>query len=384
MNTAVFSVVHAVLLQPLPYPDPDRLTWISQDCPLSSGDCMVARTDYLMYREQSHSFEGMALMSNDDYAVVYRSDASTERVGSIEGDFWGITNSKPALGRLFGRDDTNVAVLTWGLFQRKFGADPRVIGRPITIEGHTFTVAGVLPDTFRNLLPQANWAGDELREIDAYIPTTIGHELPGDPVKPSPVQGPCPPWFRIVGKLRPGVSFAQALAEMRVISQRVFAEHPNPYSHRHKNRLLFETLDERLVSHTRPTLLVLLGSVGFVLLIAIVNIANLLLARASTREREIAIRAAISAGRIRLIRQFLAESITLALLGGTAGLALARLSLGLIKRFGTAIPRLSDARIDGSVLAFAFAVSCLTGILFGLAPALTIAREKLDKILLQN
>jgi hypothetical protein len=190
MNTAVFSVVHAVLLQPLPYPNPDRLTWISQDCPLSSGDCMVARTDYLMYREQSHSFEGMALMSNDDYAVVYRSDASTERVGSIEGDFWRITNSKPALGRLFGPDDTNAAVLTWGLFQRKFGADPRVVGGPITIEGHTFTIAGVLPDTFRNLFPQANWAGDEMREIDAYIPTTIGHELPGDPVKPLRFRAP--------------------------------------------------------------------------------------------------------------------------------------------------------------------------------------------------
>ncbi|HLK63857.1 MAG TPA: ABC transporter permease [Bryobacteraceae bacterium] len=381
MNTAVFSVVHAVLLQPVPYPDPERLTWISQDCPLSSGDCMVARTDYLMYREESHAFESMALMSNDDYSMVYHGEASTERVGSIEGDFWTITNSKPALGQVFRRDDTNVAVLTWELYQRKFGADPRVVGKAVTIEGHSFTVVGVLPATFRNLFPQANWAGDELREIDAYIPTTIGHELPGDPVKPAPIQGPCPPWFRIVGKLRSGVSFAQALPEMQVISQRVFAEHPNPYSHRQKNRLLFETLDERLASHARPALLILLGAVGFVLLIAIVNIANLLLARASTREREIAIRVAIGAGRMRVVRQFLAESTTLALLGGAAGLALAQLSLGVIKRFGTAIPRLDEAHIDGSVMGFAFAVSCLTGILFGLAPALTIVRESLDEIL---
>ena len=383
MNTAVFSVVNAVLLQPLPYPEPGRLIWISHNCRYSSGDCLTPRSDYEMYREQARSFESMALIGNEDLALVYRGEAGTERVGFLEGEFWNITGAKPAFGRLFGPGEPDTAVLTWSLFERRFGSDAGVIGKSIAIEGHAYTIVGVLPETFRHLFPQALSTGDEVRDMDAYVPTPVGHEAPGDPVKANPKLGPAPPWFRVVGKLKPNVSFERAHAGMKVIYGRMLRQYPNPYSHSaNTQELRFETVEERLVGHTRPTLLILSGAAGFVLLIAAANIANLLLARASTREREIAIRTALGAGRMRVIRQFLAESVLLALLGGAAGVALAQFSLGLVARFGSgAVPRLSESRIDASVLLFALAISFITGILFGLAPALTLARRDPDEIL---
>lgn len=386
MNTAVFSVVNAVLLQPLPYPDPDRLIWISQNCPAVNSDCLTARSDYEIYRQDATSFESMALFGVEDSALVYRGDAITERIGSIQGDFWNITGVKPAFGHLFGPHEPNTLVLTWHLFEQRFGSNQKILGKTIEIEGHPFTVVGVLPDNFRNLFPQTLPTGDEVLDVEAYIPTPIGHEYPGDPIKSNATIGPSPPWFHVIGKLKPNVSFGAAHAEMQSIYDRTNKQYPSVmHSATSKETLRFETVSERLVGHARPTLFILFGAVGFVLLIAVANMANLLLARASTREREIAIRAAIGAGRWRVIRQFLAESVLLSLLGGTAGIALAKISLALVMHFGpAAVPRLNEARIDGWVLFFALGLSFLTGILFGLAPALTLARRNLDEGLKQD
>jgi putative ABC transport system permease protein len=386
MNTAMFSVVDAVILQPLPYPNPERLVWISDDCkgPLSDGDCGMSRADFALWKATAQSFEKMALVGHEDVALVFNGNSETNRVGSIQGDFWSITNAQPILGHLFRDDEPNSVVLTWPLFQRTFNGNPGALGKSIELEGHSFTVTGVLTPKFRNLIPQRLYGGEELRDIDAYIPTPAGHELPGDPLRETAQSGPTSTWFRIVGKRKPDVSYEQARAEMDALFYRTWKQYPNLYAHdpQFKDKFRFQTLTERLIGKARPTLTILFGAVAFVLLIAVANIANLLLARASTREREIAIRAAVGAGRARVIRQFLAESVLLALLGGTAGVALAAGSLAIIQRVGSpALPRLEDAHIATSVMLFALLVSLATGVLFGLAPALTFARRDLDEVL---
>ncbi len=220
MNTAMFSVVDAVILQPLPYPNPERLVWISHDCPLSSGDCGMSRADFVLWKKEAKSFEKMAIVgheSGDDTALVFNGKSETERVASIQGDFWSITGAQPAIGHLFGDNETNSVVLTWPLFQRSFGGNPDVVGKVIELEGHPFAVTGVLSAKFRNLLPQLLWTGEEMRDIDAYIPTLAGHELPGGPVRATAQSGPTATWFRIVGKRKPDVPFEEARAEMEAL-----------------------------------------------------------------------------------------------------------------------------------------------------------------------
>lgn len=388
MNTAMFSIVDAVILQPLPYPDADRLVWISNDCSAyghqSGDDCLMSRGDFVAWKQQAHSFEKMALIGNEDIALVYHGEAATERIGSIQGDFWNMLNAHALLGRLFGPSEHDVVVLTWPLFERSFNGDPNSIGKTVELEGHVFRITGVLASHFQNLIPQALSPGDEIRDIDAYIPTIAGNDLPGDPLKATVQSGPTPTWFRIIGKMNPSVSFDEAHAEMSTLFARAWKQYPNPYDHDDlsKSKLRFETLNQRLVGRALPTLSILFAAVLFVLFIGIANIANLLLARASAREREIAIRSAVGAGRARLIRQFLTESVLLALLGGTAGVGLAGLSLVVIKHVGSpALPRLEDAHISQSVMLFALSISFAAGILFGLAPALGFARPNLDETL---
>ncbi len=385
MNTAMFSVVDAVILQPLPYPHPERLVWIASDDP-QWGESAMSRADFALWKSEAKSFEKMAIVGNEDVALVFHGNAATERLGAIQGDFWSVTNAHPVLGHLFGPREQNSVVLTWPLFQRTFGGDPGVVGKSIELEGHAFTVAGVLSPEFRNLIPQQLSTGEEMREIGAYIPTPLGHELPGGPLRETAQSGPTPTWFRIIAQRRPSVSFNQARAEMEALYYQTLKQFPSPEPGWHRDgnheRFRFQTLTERLIGRARPTLTMLFGAVAFVLLIAVANIANLLLARASTREREIAIRAAVGAGKMRVIRQFVVESVLLALLGGAAGVSLAAGSLALIQHVGSpALPRLGDAHIATSVMLFALSISVATGVLFGLAPALTFARRNPDEVL---
>lgn len=391
MNTAIFSVVDAVILQPLPYSNADRLVWISDDCSANGhqswDDCLMSRGDFVAWKQHAQSFEKMALMGNQDIALVYRGNATTERVASIQGDLWDMLNARAALGTLFAPSEHDVIVLTWPLFERIFNGDPSALGKSIELEGHVFRVVGVLAPHFSNLIPQALYAGDETREIAAYIPTILGNDLPGDPLKASAQSGPTPTWFRIIGKLEPGIPFDRARSEMQALFTRTWKEFPSPYVHNPQfhDRLRFQTLTERLVGRARPTLSILFGAAGFVLLIAITNIANLLLSRAVTREREVAIRAAIGAGKARVIRLFLTESIGLALLGGGLGISLAAASIAVIKHLGSpTLPRLEDARLNLVVMGFSLLLSAATGILFGLAPAMTLGRANLDELLRQD
>jgi len=231
MNTAMFSVVDAVILQPLPYPNPERLVWISNDCPFSDGDCGMSRADFALWKTEAKSFEKMAIVGHangDDTAMVFDGKSESERVGSIQGDFWSITNAQPVIGRLFGEHEPNSVVLTWPLFQRSFGGNPGVIGKLIALEGHTFTITGVLSPNFRNLIPQLLWTGEEIRDIDAYIPTPAGNELPGGPLRATAQSGPAATWFRIVGKRRPDVSLEQARAEMEALYYETLKQFPSP------------------------------------------------------------------------------------------------------------------------------------------------------------
>jgi predicted permease len=387
MNTAVFSVVNAVLLRPLAYPSADRLIWLADyDYETGWGDTYVKPGAYLLWRSEAHSFESMIAYGNQDLALMVGGRSTEERIASITGGFWRLTGAKPVLGRLFRVGEPNTMVLSHALFERRFGNDPHVIGRTVTLNGHQFTIIGVLDPHFQFLFPQQSFsASEEHKDMGAYIPfpeAGLGSwQVDAQWRALLQSAGPAPYDVCVVGKLRPDVSLRQARAEMQTIYARVAHDHYDPWM-RESVRLHMEPLKEKLVGKTRSALMVLFGAVTFVLLIASANVANLLTARASTRRKEIATRAAMGAGRARLVRQCLAESAVLALCGGGAGLLLTRWALAAIVRLGSqVVPRVASARIDGWVLLFTLGVSLLTGILFGLGPALVIARGNLHDAL---
>jgi len=357
MNTAVFTVVNTVLLNPLPYPDADRLVWLAD---------AIHGPDYFEWKARSHSFEKFIPYGYDSAPIVFGSHA--EQVGSIatSDEFLAMTGARPERGRLFTAADRNVILITHKLWTRSFGSDPDVVGKPIRFNGHPFTICGVLPESYRFALPLVG-PGLDNPEIEAYIPEFL------DPEDPQ-IQGAL---LTVVAKMRPGVRLSQGAAEIEAIQADIVGRDRNIIrADMLKLRIL--PIQERLVGESRRALLVLLAAVAFVLLIACANIANLTMARAASRQREIAIRAAIGAGRVRIVAQMLAEGIVLALIGGAAGLLFARLTLGAVIQFGShAVPRLDEAAIDLRVLGFTFLVSTVTGILFGLGPAISMSHATL-------
>jgi predicted permease len=384
VNTTMFSVVHAVLLQPLPYPSADRLIWIANSSPACMTDCFNSRADFKIWEAKAKSFERMAAYGNLDLAMVRGSnrEASTERVAFVTPHFWTMSGANPAIGRLPNSDEVDAMVLSWTVYEREFGGNPSVIGSKVSIEGRMFDITGVLHRDFRFLFPQELNTGDEVRDIGVYVPLPEGHETPGDAMRPNPQIGPVPAWVRVVGRLRPGASLEQARAELIVIHEALNKEYPSLFR---KKSLNIQPLADRIVGESRLALLVLLGAVGFVLVIACANVANLLMARASVRRKEIAIRAALGAGQSRVIRQFVTESLLLAFLGGAAGLVLARATLFAVVHWGAqAIPRIEDTAIDLNVLGFTVVVTMLTGVLFGLAPASTMRKQSLDEVLRED
>jgi putative ABC transport system permease protein len=382
MNTAVFSVMNSVLLHPLAYPNADRLVWIA-DYDRGWGDNMVSPAAYPLWRDAASSFETMVAYGNQDWALLTAGESSEERIASVTDNFWGVAGAQAALGRLFRAREPNTIVLTHALFARRFGSDPGVIGKVVTLNGYPFTITGVLPPSFPFLLPQQ--FSDERREIDAYIPLPDGLldlwlVRAGQEDGITQRLGPVPWAVSVVGKLKPKVSQEQAREEMQAIYTRVQQERYPEW--KRGLTLHFAPLKEKLVGNARSALIVALGAVGFVLLMASANVANLLLARASTRQKETAIRAAMGAGRARLTRQLLVENLLLALLGGAAGLAVAHGALALMVRLGSeVIPRVGEAGIDARALAFTLAISLATCLLFGLGPAVFVGRISLHDAL---
>ena len=366
LNTAVFSVVNSVLLRPLQYPHPERLVWLGDYEPaypsrhdrcfpiLPSGARALIRTAPWRHTVTSKSPWPTPAARFQSRAVL------------TSGDFWTLTGASPALGRLFApKNQTGSLVLSWDLFQRQFGADPRAIGSAVTVDGRAVTVTGVLPGSFRFQFPRW-WATQHPEPVEAYLSSA--------PSELSNRGG------QAAASLKPGVTIPRALAELISIQQHLHP--PNPARQAEPSRMHIDRMLDQLTASARRALAVLLAAGGLLLLMASVNIASLLLARTAARRRELAIRLAVGAGRFRALRQLLVESLTLALLGGAAGLLLARWVLALLVRLGPAsIPRLDEASIDWRVLGFTVCISVAAGLLFGVAPGFALWRADLHDAL---
>jgi predicted permease len=304
MTTAIFSVVEAVLLRPLGYPNAERLVWLANyDSFLKHS--MIDLADFREWQVRARSYKAMAAYSYNQAALATAAEASNVAGVLIAGDFWSMTGARPALGRLFAPDEQGAIVLSWDLFQRQFHGDPRVVGSSVSLDGHPATIAGILPKSFRFEFP-AWWQATNPQPVEAYFPF-------------SPATGIERRGGLAVAALKPGVALPQAQAELDVLEKSIFYAKPNRPPTMLPPNPQVEPLREAIIHSARPALLLLFAAGAFVLLIAAVNIANLLLSRATVRQREIAVRAAVGAGRMRVMRQLLTESLILALAGGAAG-----------------------------------------------------------------
>ena len=360
-NTTIFSVVNAVLLRPLPYPEPNALvmlwsTWVNQGTPYAGS----ALPDYREWRDQNRSLEGLGSFFYANYNLSETNQAPERVQGArVTPNLFTVLRAAPALGRSFlpaeeewGRH--RVVLLSYGLWQRRFGGRAEILDQPIILNSDTYTVVGVMPK---------DWAFfDNTPEVELWTPVSYA---PGDNMDSRNNH-----FVNLVGRLKPGVTSAQAQAEMSAIASRLESQ----YKENEGLGALVVPLREQLVGDTRQALLVLLGAVGFVLLVACVNVANLLLARAAAREHEFAIRASLGASRGRLVRQSLMESLPLGLAAGGAGLLLGVWGTGLIEPLlPSALPRFNAIAVDVRVLAFTVLVSVVTVVACGLLPSLHAA-----------
>jgi predicted permease len=377
-NTSIFSIANALLLRPLPYKDASRLVILWNRSPgLEILQDWFSTAQYLDIKNGHHGFEEVAIASGGIDNLT--GEGEPERVGTIRvsSNLLPMIGAQAASGRLFLPDEDApghpaTAVLSYGMWVRRYGNDPRILGKSITINGKTYEVVGILPKSFA--LPHE------------VLPTLDGPDQPAVflpfPLGPSAAGVRTHEDFNIVGKLKAGVSVAQAQAEMDTLTARLRRDYPESYPP--NGGLTFGTVPllEQVVGDVRRSLVVLFGAVGFVLLIACANVANLLLSRAVARQQEIAVRSALGANRWRIIRQLLTESLLLGLCGGALGVIMCVWSVKWIHVLGTkSIPRLADIGIDSRVLLFTLLLSIFSGILFGLAPALRVSRLDLNSTL---
>jgi putative ABC transport system permease protein len=357
-NTAMFSIVNSVLFRPLPYERPDELVYM-YGAFRQGNQAMVSPPDYLDYRDRNAVFSSLAGRTVYGTSVITGSD-EPERVQSsiATANFFATLGIKAYRGRVFlpeeERGDHAVAILSYGLWQRRYGGDARIIGTTIPIDGRPHTVIGIMPPVLDRTMDVQIW-----RPVPFNTGETSVRRFH---------------FLRLVGRLKPGVTIAQAQRNMDAIARDLAAEYPENESW----RLNLQPYRDVVIGGVGPVLLVLLGAVGVVLLIACGNVASLLLARASARSGEMAVRTALGAGRSRLVRQLLTESLLLGVTAGVAGLVLGHYLLAAVRAVGDGmLPRLAEVEIDGTVLAFTFAVSLLTSLVFGAAPALHAARTDL-------
>jgi predicted permease len=365
-NVALFSVVNGVLLNPLPYPDSDRLVAIYAKTPgVERGP--VVFLNFLDWRRETRTFSSMALYRNQDYNLTSKAESQRLSGYMISSDFFPTFGVTPVVGRLFRPDDDQlgaapVVILGGGFWRREFGASPEAIGRSLTLNGKSYMVVGVIPADF-------TFYG---HDRDVYTPIGQWND-------PSFRDRRISVSAHAIGRLNPGATLSQAKADMDLVARNLAAEFPVADK---ESGITLVSMKEDIVGDVRPFLLVLLGAVGFLILIACANTANLLLARSLARSREFAIRASLGAGQMRVVRQLLTESFLLAGSGGLLGLLLAFGAVRIVVRTlpGT-LPRAETISLDGRVLLFTMALTLGAAVLFGLAPAFRASRVDLQEIL---
>jgi len=364
-NAAIFSVVNAVLLRPLPYDNPERLIKINETKLPQFPEFSVSPGNFLEWKKQNTVFEKLVAWNGAAFHLVGTGDPERLIGLRVSDGFFAMLGAKPQLGRDFLAEEdqpgrNNVVILSHGLWQRRYGGNPEIVNQTIALSGRTFTVVGIMPATFK--------FGDG--EIEIWTPMAFTAQQ---------AQQHGGHYVQATGRLKLGVTLAQARSEMGAIASRLAAQFPDENAG--WNVKLTPMLED-IVKTVKPALLVLLSAVAFVLLIACANVANLLLARASARHKEIAIRTSLGAGRWRVVRQLLTESSLLSLVGGIAGLVLSVWGVRLLLALAPEdLPRVKDVSLDARVLAFTAAVTLLTGLFFGIFPALQASKPNLNEIL---
>jgi predicted permease len=370
-NTAIFCLINAVLLRPLPFPQPDRLALVWEDTAIFGlKDSPVSLANYVDWRARNRSFQSMGTLEENAYRLTGAGEPMIIRGAVVSASLFPTLGVQPVLGRAFREDEdrpgaAKTAVISNGLWRRAFGADPAIVGKTVMLDHAAYSIAGVMPASYR--FPST--------ETEAWVP--LGARYPASEFANRGRHN-----FMVVGRLAPGVTLRQANADLGAIAKQLEQEFPRT----NRNLGAFVApMRDHFVGDARTILAALAGAVGFVLLIACVNVANLLLARAAGRTREIAIRAAVGAGRRQLVRQLLTENLLLASAGGVCGLALAWWGSVFLK---TLVPKaaagLTSLTLDGRVLGFTLAVTLLTGLAFGLVPALQTLRVDLQNALKQG
>jgi putative ABC transport system permease protein len=366
-TSTIFSVVNTVLLSPLPYREPAGIVSVYESNPRDGTDAFpVAPANFLDWRRDNRVFAAIAASRTQSMNVTGR-NAEPERVvgAAVTASYFDVLGTAPRLGRAFtAEEDTQngprAVVLSDALWRRRFSGDPKIVGQSVTLNNEPYTVVGIAPASLR--LPSP--------ETEFWVPIAFG---------PQDAENRGAHSMGVVARLKPGVTVERAGTEMRAIADRIAAAYPQFQS---GFSVTVRPLSDDIVGDARTPLLVLAGAVGFVLLICCANVANLMLARAAGRQKEIAIRSAIGAGRRDIVRQLLAESLVLAVFGGVAGLLLATWGVDLVVALGPReLPRLEELAVDGRVAGFALAASVLTGLVFGVAPAMVASRADLNDTL---
>ncbi len=363
-NTSIFSIVNAVLLRSLPYHDPSRLVKITFNNPgIGLRDIPFSVPELEDLKSRAGVFEEVSVVVSGSTNLTGGTRPERLELLEVSPNYFSMLGAPPQIGRLFSSQDfalgfAEAAVISNGLWRRSYGGDPNILGKHLRLDNDPYTIVGVLPAGFRH--PGKTIA----RDVEVWV--TCGFS--GDPY-PKPARN-VKVAREAIGRLKPGIDVTQAQARLTAMASELRTDFPNDYPPEAKWSIEIQPLQDSLVGNVRPQLLVLMAAVVLLVLIASVNVANLLLARASGRQREMAVRMALGAGRFRMVRQMLTEALVLSFISGVAGVLAAKLTLSFILRFVPAsVPRLAEVGVDRTVLLFALLISIFTGIIFGLAPA---------------